>query len=107
MSPDDLINKFREGVKNIAALSLETGITTEVAVPYQVITAFKNLASIGLEINYSFKQLKNAQSGSSTTSSANTGSAPAQSKTAAKQEAPKEEAPKEEEEDVDMGGLFD
>jgi len=106
MSPEDLINKFREGVKNIAAVSLETGITTEVAVPYNVITAFKNLASIGLEINYSFKQLKNAQSGSSS-SSANTGSAPTQSKTAAKQEAPKEEAPKEEEEDVDMGGLFD
>jgi len=94
ISFNDVHNFFRSGVKNLTAISLETGYATELSVPHAIIDAFKNLAAIGLETNYLFDALKGAQSG------------PAQSSKPAetKKEAPKEEAPKEEEEDVDLGG---
>jgi len=55
ISPEFILGKFSEGVKNITALSLQTGIPTEVAVPHLVIDGFKNLAAIGFNINYLFK----------------------------------------------------
>lgn len=53
--PASIINAFRSGVKNIAAISLETGYITEASVPYSITNAFKNLAAIGMEVNYKFK----------------------------------------------------
>jgi len=53
--PSSIINSFRNGAKNIAAISLETGYVTEASVPYSVAIAFKNLAAIGMEVDYKFK----------------------------------------------------
>jgi len=44
----------------LTGLSLATGIPTELSIPHLLIDSFKNLAAIGLNINYEFKQLKNA-----------------------------------------------
>jgi len=54
LSPADLLDSFKQGVQNITALSLETGIVTEVSAPHAIINAFKSLAAIGLEIDYKF-----------------------------------------------------
>jgi len=48
LSAENILAKFSEGVRNVAAISLVTGIPSEVAVPHLVIDAFKNLAAIGL-----------------------------------------------------------
>jgi large subunit ribosomal protein LP0 len=63
VSPDDLLSKFKNGVSNITALSLETGIVTECAVPHLIMNAFKNLAAISLESGYEIDELKNMGSG--------------------------------------------
>jgi large subunit ribosomal protein LP0 len=107
LSPEDIIAKFQNGVKNLTALSLQTNIPTELTVPNFILNGFKNLAAIGLQIDHKFKQLQGAQS-----------HAPAAEhkehakKDDKKEEKPKKEekvveAPKEEEPEVDMGGLFD
>jgi large subunit ribosomal protein LP0 len=94
---NDVLSRFSQNVRNVAAISLHTGIMTEAAVPHLVMTAFKNLAALGVQTGYEFEQLKGASSAP----------APAQ---AEKKEAKKEEVKQpepEEEADVDMGGLFD
>ena len=58
ISPDQLLAAFNDGVKNIVALSLETGITTAPAVPHMLINAFKNLAAISLETRYTLEALE-------------------------------------------------
>lgn len=104
LSPDDILQKFSQGVKNLTALSLQANIPTEASVPHFVTNAFKNLAAIGMQVNYKFKQIADAGK-----------AAPAakkeEKKEDKKKEEPKKEAPKQEEppkeEEVDMGGLFD
>jgi large subunit ribosomal protein LP0 len=97
ITPEEIINKFRFGVSNLAALSLSLGLPNSTSVPHMVINGFKNLASIGLETGLKFKQLDALLSG------------PAQSQAAPAKEVKKEVAkPKEEpkvvEEDVGLGG---
>lgn len=58
----DIHARFQNGVKNLTAISLETGYATELSVPHSIINGFKNLAAIGLETNYMFAALKGAQS---------------------------------------------
>lgn len=55
MSPETIVERFQIGVKNLAAISLETGYQTEASVPYAITNAFKNLAAIGMEVDYKFK----------------------------------------------------
>lgn len=98
MSPETIVEKFQMGVKNLAAISLETGYQTEASVPYAITNAFKNLAAIGMEVDYKFKQLASAASAAPAAGSG----APA-----AKAEEKVEEVEEEPEEDMDMGGLFD
>lgn len=52
---DQILSNFSSGLKNLAAISLESGYVTDVAVPHLVANAFKNLAAIGLETGYKFK----------------------------------------------------
>lgn len=61
LSPNDLLATFKQGVSNITALSLETGITTELSVPHAIVNSFKNLAAIGLQLDYEFDFLKQIQ----------------------------------------------
>jgi len=97
VNTDALVERFQTGVKNIAAISLQTGIPTQVSIPHIISNAFKNLAAIGLQINYKFSQIASASSAPAP--------APAPAKTEAKAPAPAKvvEKPKVEEEDADMG----
>eukprot|EP00518_Triparma_eleuthera_P005075 CAMPEP_0182464226 /NCGR_PEP_ID=MMETSP1319-20130603/8399_1 /TAXON_ID=172717 /ORGANISM="Bolidomonas pacifica, Strain RCC208" /LENGTH=318 /DNA_ID=CAMNT_0024663853 /DNA_START=61 /DNA_END=1017 /DNA_ORIENTATION=+ len=57
LTEDDLANKFRSGVANVAALSLAIGFPTQASLPHSIANAFKNLVSIAVECdNFSFSQ---------------------------------------------------
>jgi len=96
INTESIMERFQSGVKNVAAISLQTGIPTQVSIPHIVSNAFKNLAAIGLQINYKFSQIASASS------------APAAAPAAKKEDKPAAKPvevakPKVEEEDADMG----
>jgi len=103
-----LLGKFAEGVKNIASLSLATGIPTIAALPHVLIKGYKNVLSIALGTDYSFPKVDTIKAYLANPNAF--ASAPAvEEKGKGKTEAApaKKEEPKEEE-DEDMGlGLFD
>lgn len=87
----------------MAAISLASGYITKPAIPHMILNAFKNLASVTFDSDYSFKQAdKIKDAAKNAVASASSAKAPV---AAAKKEAVKEEV-KEEAADVDMGGLF-
>jgi len=103
-----ILAKFGEGVKNIASLSLATGIPTVAALPHVLIKGYKNVLSIALGTDYSFPKVDTIKAYLANPTAFS--SAPAvEEKGKGKTEAApaKKEEPKEEE-DEDMGlGLFD
>jgi len=96
MSPHDIIAKFQNGVKNMAALSLAVGELNETSVPHILLNGFKNMAAISLETDIKLKQLSGL------------GSAPAKTTSAepAKTVAPKVVVEEKKEEDVGVGDIF-
>merc|ERR1712066_148182 len=55
---DVLIQKFMAGVANMAAFSREVGIPTEAGLPHAFGNAFKNVASLVADIDFSFKEVE-------------------------------------------------
>jgi len=105
---DEIVAKFREGVKNIAAIGLAVGYPTVASVPHSVIRGYKNLLSIAVETSYTFKQAEKVKAYLADPSAFAVAAPTTSAAPAAKEAAPaKKEEPKEEE-DEDMGfGLFD
>lgn len=98
-NPDIILGNFSQSALNIAAISLQTGYVTAVSIPHFITNAFKEVAALGLQTGYKFKEIENA------------GKAPAAAPAAAATKAPAakpvvEEKPAEVEEDIDMGDLF-
>jgi len=52
----DILKRFASGVANVAALSLATGSASIAAFPHAVLNGYKNLLSIAVATDYSFKQ---------------------------------------------------
>lgn len=112
IKPEDLRAKFVEGVKNIAAISLQIGYPTVASAPHSVIKGFKNLLAIAAVTNVEFDQAKKLKEYLKDPSKFAAAAAPAAAPAAAapKKEEKKEEKkkPESDEEDGDMGfGLFD
>ncbi len=87
-------------MKNMASISMASGYITKPALPHILANAFKNLASVTFESDYSFPladKLKAAASSAPAAAAAPTEAAPAKAEEKAEEEA---------EADVDMGGLF-
>lgn len=116
----DVLAKFRQGVTNVAALSLEVGIPTVASAPYALVNAYRDILSVALSTNYSFpaadklKELLSnpealaaavkASAGASTSGSGPTTTAPT-----TKAPEPTAKPPKDVDEDEDAGlggGLF-
>jgi len=103
----ELIAKFLTGVANMAAFSREIGIPTEAGLPHAFGNAFKNVAALVADIDFTFKEVEKVKeflADPAAFAAANpvaqgpaTGSAPA----AAKKEEKKVEV-EEEEEDMDF-----
>jgi len=109
MSDDDIVAKFRNGIKNVASASLGVGIPTLASLPHSVARGYKNVLSIALGTEFSFpkadkikEMLKNPGA-----FAAPVVTAPVKEDKKAAAPAKVKEEPKEEE-DEDMGfGLFD
>jgi len=58
LGEDDLIAKFLNAVRFLAALSLATGYPTEASIPHSIVGAFHRLLAISQATAYSFKEAK-------------------------------------------------
>ncbi|OLP96908.1 60S acidic ribosomal protein P0 [Symbiodinium microadriaticum] len=58
MSEQQLIAKFLAGVANMAAFSREVGIPTEAGLPHAFGNAFRNVASLIADIDFTFKEVE-------------------------------------------------
>jgi len=54
MADQEIVGKFSDGVKNIAAISLGLGFPTVAALPHALIRGYENLVAISLTTGYSF-----------------------------------------------------
>lgn len=114
IKPDDLRAKFMDGVKNIAAISLQIGYPTVASAPHSIANGFKNLLAIAAVTDIEFEQAKTLKEYLKDPSKFAAAAASAQPAAAAKQEKKEEKkeekaaSKEEEEEDGDMGfSLFD
>jgi len=90
ISDDDILNKFLDGVKNVAALGLALSFPTTVSVPHIVVNAYKDLLAIAVETDFTFKQAEKVKEFLK-----NPGAfAPATTTPAPKQEKPHKDEPK-------------
>merc|ERR1719428_1462069 len=58
ISDETLIQKFLSGVSNMAAFSREIGIPTEAGLPHAFGNAFKNIAALVADIDFTFKEVE-------------------------------------------------
>merc|ERR1719159_255157 len=108
IKPEVLIGKFMAGVANMAAFGRELGIPTEAGLPQMFANAFKNIAALVSDIDFSFKEVEEVKKfieNPDAYAAANpVAAAPAAGGAAKKEE---KKAVVEEEEDEDEGGDFD
>lgn len=100
ITDDSMIAGLKSAIQNIASISLDTGFITKPAIPHMLGNAFKNLAAITFETDYSFKQAETLKNAAKNAVAAT--SAPAAGGAKANDAAPAQE---EEEEDAMEGGL--
>ncbi|GJQ10328.1 hypothetical protein GpartN1_g5135.t1 [Galdieria partita] len=112
---EEISQVTKEGIHNIAAVSLAIGYPTQASVPYTIISSLKNLFAVSLVSDYTMPQavqlkdlLDNPDAlAQMVVNVLPTGGASVGTGGASKQEE-KQEQPQEEEEDEDLGlGLFD
>jgi len=53
---DVILDKFMNGVRNVAALGLQISFPTTAAVPHLIINAYKNILAVAVETNVTFKR---------------------------------------------------
>jgi len=111
IKPEDLRAKFIQGVRNVAAISLQIGYPTVASVPHSIANGFKNLLSLAAVTGIEFEQAKKLKEYLKDPSKFAVAAAPAEApaKEEKKKEEPKKKEEKKEEEEEDMGGfsLFD
>merc|ERR1719432_418462 len=56
-----LITKFMAGVSNMAAFSRELGIPTEAGLPHMFGNAFRNVAALVSDIDFTFKEVEDVK----------------------------------------------
>jgi len=103
-----LIQKFMAGIANMAAFSREIGIPTEAGLPHMFGNAFKNIAALVADLDFTFKEVESVKkflADLTAYAAANPVAAAPAASTAPAGEAKKEEKKveeEEEEEDVDF-----
>merc|ERR550514_2170374 len=58
MKDEIIIQKFMAGVSNMAAFSRELGVPTEAALPHMFGNAFRNVAALVGEVDFTFKEVE-------------------------------------------------
>lgn len=108
MGLDDVAAVVNKGVANIAAVGLQIGYPTIASVPHSIMNGFKNLVSIAVGTEYSFKQaeqMKDMILHPEKFAAAAAAAAPAAAPAEAKEEAVKEEVKEEDDDDDGDFGL--
>jgi len=110
ITTDELRLRFQQGVRNVAAVSLEIGYPTKASIQHSIVNAFKRLLAVAAETDVAFKEadeLKEYLADPSKFAAVLAAPTVAVTAPTAASEAPKE-VEKEDSEDDDMGfGLFD
>lgn len=113
MSQDDILAKFRKGVKNVACIGLKIGYPTIASVPHSIARGYKNVMAVSLAADIPCKATEKIKAylenpaAFAVAAPAPAAAPAAEAKGAPKKEEKKKEEPKEES-DEDMGfGLFD
>jgi len=108
ITDEEILGKFARGLKNVASVSLATGLPSIASLPHSIARAFKNVLAVSLITDVTFKQSEAFKSALAAPKAAAPAAAPAAAAGKKEEKAPaKKEEPKEEEEE-DMGlGLFD
>jgi len=102
LTDDDLKQKMQEGIKNVAAIGMATGIPNAASVPHSIVNAFKNLLSVACATEVTFKQAEPIKEYLKDPSKfASAVAAPAK-----EDAAPEEEEESESSSDAGLGGLF-
>merc|ERR1711972_193724 len=108
-----LIQKFMAGIANMAAFSREVGIPTEAGLPHAFGNAFKNVASLISDIDFTFKEVEevkkfledpDAYAAANPVAAAPTAGGPVAAKEEKKEEKKVEEEEEEEDMDFDLFG---
>jgi large subunit ribosomal protein LP0 len=112
LTDEAILDRFRVGVQNIAAVGLSLGLPNVATVSHSLANAYKNLLAVSLATEYTFeraKKLKEAIKNPGAFAAPAAAAAPAAGKKDAKEEKKKEEKKEEPvEDDTEMvGGLFD
>lgn len=98
----------KAAIKNIACISLATGIPTVASAPHSFFNAYKKVLAVGLASEFAFPEVDKIREALKNASAAPVAAAAAPAAAGAKAEAKAEPAKAESEEDEDMGfGLFD
>jgi len=109
ISADDIIGRFKNGAKNVAAVSIELGKPCVASVPYSLLLAFQNLLAVACATDFTFTEAEDIKKYLKDPSSFSFAAAPAASGGGAA--APAAAAKKSSSEDDDAGapggGLFD
>jgi large subunit ribosomal protein LP0 len=105
LTDDEILARFNSGVRNVACVSLATGIPTVASLPHSLKRGYANILSIALATDVSIPQTENLKKASAAAPAAKS-AAPAASAPAKVEE--KKPEPVEEDEDADLGlSLFD
>lgn len=56
ITDEQILGSLSAGIKNVAAVSLETGLPTMASVPYSILLGFANLVAVAVETDYTFKE---------------------------------------------------
>jgi len=115
LTDHELLIKFSNGVRNVAALGLQVGIPSLASLPHSIARGYKNVLSVSLATEYSFEKAQKVKDMLANPGAFAAAPAPAAKSSAAPvkggEKAKEKEKPKEEEKeksDEDMGfGLFD
>jgi len=61
ISKDDIVNRFKNGAKNVAAVSIELGKPCVASVPYSLLLAFQNLLAVACATDFTFSQAEDVK----------------------------------------------
>jgi len=108
ITDDDLLAKFKSGLSNVAAVSLEIGYPTVASAPHSIINGFKNLLAIAAETEINFAEAEQVKAYLADPTAFASAAPAATEEAPAAEQAAEAEPEEEEESDDDMGfGLFD
>ena len=60
IKPEDLLQRFMEGIGKVAAISLQIGYPTVASVPHSLVNGFKRLLAVAVATNITFPEAEQA-----------------------------------------------